>query len=342
MAHELDFSTGKAAIAFLSTTPTPWHGLGQSLTPGQGLEVWKREAGLDYEVLRSPVRFRNYTTLMENEFSGRDVLYRSDTGAHLSVVSKGYNVVQPVEILDFFGELAAIGGFELEVAGALSDGKRIWGLAKVNDGGAVIGHDVVRPYVLFATSYDKSMATIAKFTAVRVVCNNTITMAVGRGAEMAGKTESDTEGRAVSSLVRIPHSSKINPGEIRKSLGIVADVYERWLVETRLLAEQALTADAADKFVFNLITSITPAPSAGRKLPDARDTKSFKRIMEMFNGDLIGAELTGGDNKWKMINCVTEFVDYERGKSQDSRLSGAFFGVGDAIKSKAYDMLTSV
>lgn len=347
MAHEIAKTrTGADAIAFVGETP--WHGLGQKLSPGQGLDVWKKEAGLDYDVLRSPVCYYDQSKKIDGFYpelkimDGRDVLYRSDTGAALSVVGNKYNIVQPGEILDFFGKLSEIGGFDLEVAGVLSEGKRVWGLARVGDGAPVVGHDVVRPYVLFATSYDGTMATIAKFTAIRCVCNNTITMAVGNTAEGAGKTESDTEGRSVSSLVRIPHSRKINTDEIRQQLGIVSNVYERWMVNTRLLAEQHMNASQADKFVFNLIDSITPAPAPGRKAVDVRSSKSYRRIMEMFNGDLIGADQAGADNKWVMLNAVTEFVDHERGKSADTRLSGAWFGAGDAIKTKAYNLLASV
>lgn len=97
----------------------------------------------------------------------------------------------------------------------------------MGDGASIVGQDVVRPYVLFATSYDGTMATIAKFTAIRVVCNNTMTMAVGRGAYGLGKTEQDTENRAVSTLVRIPHSQKLDDHDIRLQLGIVEDVYDK-------------------------------------------------------------------------------------------------------------------
>jgi phage/plasmid-like protein (TIGR03299 family) len=336
MAHEIDTTAGRAAIAFVGQTP--WHGLGQQLSPNQGIEIWRRESGLDYQVLRSPVRFDNAITATTNTMPDRDVLYRSDTGAALSVVGKNYNVVQPDAILDFFHRLSDIGGFELEVAGALSGGRRVWGLAKVNDGAPIIGHDVVRPYVLFATSYDGTMATVAKMTAIRVVCNNTITMAVGRGSESNGKTESDTQNRAVSSLVRIPHSTKVDINDVRKRLGIVADVYERWLVETRLLAERAMDNNSAEAFVQRLIGSVTPSSSI-RATPPVTTMKSYQRIMQLFDGGLIGGDLTGGNNCWKMLNAVTEYVDYERGKSPDSRLDGAWFGAGDALKTKAYSML---
>jgi phage/plasmid-like protein (TIGR03299 family) len=339
MAHEIDQTTGKDAIAYVGETP--WHGLGQKLLPGMGMDTWLKEAGLAYEVLRSPVCYTSNNGNDMRSFESRNVLYRSDTEAPLSVVSKGYKIVQPREILDFFGELSNIGGFDLEVAGALSGGKRVWGLAKVGDGAPVIGHDVVRPYVLFATSYDGTMATVAKFTAIRVVCNNTITMAIGKGANSDGKTEVDTENRAVSTMVRIPHSREINTKEIRQQLGIVADVYERWMVNTKLLAEQPMNASEAEKFVFSLIDSITPTPSAVHKLPDVRSSKAYCRILELFNGTLMGKDLAGADNKWVMLNAVSEFVDHERGNSADTRLTGAWFGVGDGIKTKAYNTLTS-
>ncbi|WP_340123741.1 DUF932 domain-containing protein [Methylobacter svalbardensis] len=338
MAHEIDQTAGRNAIAFVGDTP--WHGLGQKLSPGMGMDVWSREAGLNYDVLRSPVCYNSDNDI--KSFDGRDVLYRSDTGAPLSVVSKGYNIVQPGEILNFFGRLSEIGGFELEVAGVLSGGKRVWGLAKVGEGAPIVGQDIVRPYVLFATSYDGTMATIAKFTAIRVVCSNTITMAVGRGFDSAGKIENDTEDRAVSTLVRIPHSRKINTDEIRQQLGIVADVYERWMVNTRLLVDQSMNATEADIFIFKLIDSITPTTGQGRKLPDVRGSKAYCRILELFDGKIKGADLAGVKNKWVMLNAVSEFVDHERGNSVDTRLAGAWFGAGDALKTKAYNMLKSV
>ena len=356
MSHMIDETTGRAAIAYVGEAP--WHKLGQRLTAGAPIEVWRKEAGLDYSVIRTPVQFERIDFSAIGTTDGavvptevmsmpeRHVLYRSDTGAPLSVVSKDYKVVQPGEVLDFFGRLAEIGGFELETAGALSDGKRIWALAKVNDGAPIVGHDVVRPYVLLATSYDGTMATTAKFTAIRVVCNNTITMAVGAFDPATGlnrgSTEDDTEGRAVSSMVRIPHSKVFNPDEVRMSLGIVNGVWERWLVNTRLMAEREMEIQEAHNFTYDLLASIQPKPVAGRPLPDVRKSKAFERIMGMFaGGDLIGNDVVGGYTRWKMLNCITEEVDHHRGKSDDTRMTSAWFGAGEGIKNRAYEMLAS-
>lgn len=354
MSHMIDETTGQPAIAYVGQTP--WHGLGTELRSGCSVTEWTEAAGLDYVVERSPVQFTRKPTPAEIEefgsdtlmdqpvsFKGRDVLYRTDTGAPLWVASKSYNIVQPSEVMDFFAKLSDIGGFELETAGALSDGKRIWGLAKVNDGAPVVGQDVVRPYVLLATSYDGTLATTAKFTAVRVVCHNTLTMSVGSAnyetGMVAGKSEEDTQGRAVSSLVRIPHSTTFDADAVRKQLGIVADVFEKWLVESSILAEKKLDHPQFDAFLEALLQPMQPKTVHGKPAKPARECRPFARIKSIYEGSMIGADLSGTDNRWAALNAVTQFVDYERGRSQNSRLDGAWFGVGDAMKTRAFDLL---
>jgi phage/plasmid-like protein (TIGR03299 family) len=120
MSHMIDQTTGRDAIAY--TGKTPWHGLGQQLTPGQSIDTWTREAGLDYTVLESPVMYDSPAATEAQKWPERKVLHRSDTGAPLAVVSDSYNVVQPSAVMGFFSELVRIGGFEMETAGALSDG----------------------------------------------------------------------------------------------------------------------------------------------------------------------------------------------------------------------------
>lgn len=151
MAHMIDETTGRAAMAYVGATP--WHGLGQQLTPGASIEDWTREAGLAYTVLESPVLYRTEAATDPEVFKGRKVLHRSDTGAPLSVVSDGYRTVQPAEVMGFFGKLADIGGFEMETAGALSHGRRVWALARVSAAAEILAGDTVRPYILLATSY---------------------------------------------------------------------------------------------------------------------------------------------------------------------------------------------
>jgi phage/plasmid-like protein (TIGR03299 family) len=285
MAHLLDTTAGRAAIAYVGEEP--WHGLGQRLTAGADLQTWRREAGLAYQVERTPVLFQRAHAGAADRIEameGREVLYRSDTGAPLSVLSSGYQVVQPGEVLDFFGKLAEAGGFTLETAGALSQGRRVWGLARVNDGAPVVGHDRVRPYLLLATSYDGTMATTAKFTAIRVVCNNTLTMAArGSMKEAGAQSEPDTTEGAVVQCVRVPHMKKFDAGAVRQQLGIVLTAWDRWLVQARLLAQVDVTEAQADKFVADLLLSVQAAPK-GKPLPDVRASRGYKRLMGLFGG----------------------------------------------------------
>lgn len=319
MAHMIDTTTGRAAIAFAGQTP--WHGLGQALTPDASIETWTREAGLNYTVNESPVLFQTDATTMPEEFKGRKVLHRSDTGGALAVVSDGYRVVQPADVMGFFGKLVELGGFQMETAGVLSHGRRVWALAKVNEGADIVEGDTVRPYVLLGTSYDGTMATVAKFTSIRVVCNNTITAALSR--EHGG-------------TVRVLHSERFNPDAVRMELGIVGDNWERFLIQSRKLSGETMNKIEADAFVTTLLQPFHNSRMA------VNETRGFKRIMELFNGQAIGAEIPGVmGTRWAMLNAVTELVDHERGRSTNTRIESAWFGTGAVLKNKALELLSA-
>ena len=116
MAQEIDQSNGRSSIAFVGQVP--WHGLGQELTEGQPIEVWAKEAGMDWRIKVSPVLFRDLDSVGNvlntggeiETFPGRKLLFRSDTRFPLSIVSDDYKIVQPIEILEFFRDLVGTGG----------------------------------------------------------------------------------------------------------------------------------------------------------------------------------------------------------------------------------------
>lgn len=321
MAHELDFfADGRATMAYVGATP--WHGLGQSLTPDSDIETWRRESGLDYSVLTADSLYR-LTDPEGNEslheFPSRKTLYRSDTQKPLAIVSKDYQVVQPAEVLEFFQQLSDIGGFQMETAGSLKDGLKIWGLARINDGAPIIGNDVVRPYVLLATSYDGSLATTARLTSIRVVCNNTLSAAYS------------SDSKAV---VKVRHDTKFSPTEVRKSLGIFGDQWEKLQIEMRRLAEAQIDEDFADVFLATLFARKT-AKRADGTLPDVRKSKGYKEVMALFNGGAIGHDMSKG-TAWGLLNAVTQWVDHSRGRSPDTRLDAAWFGAGNDLKTTAF------
>lgn len=322
MSHEIaKTADGKDAIAYVGETP--WHGLGQELTVGAPLEVWRKEAGLDFEVKESPVTFANAEGVL-TPMGNRKVLYRSDTSAPLGVVGDKYRTVQPQEAIEFFRDLTEDQGFQMETAGVLSGGQRIWALAKMSEGANVISTDRVRPYVLLATSFDGGLATTVKRTAIRVVCNNTITMAL---AKNEGKHQ-----------VKVHHGATFDAAAVKKELQLVQSAWDSWLKQAKILSEKEVTANWLDELTLKVSARLLSKDADEDRV---RDSKAYKRIVELFNGAAIGSELAQGGTAWQWLNSVTQYVDHEKGNAVDSRLRRAWFGDGDAMKSAAWDLATA-
>lgn len=324
MAHEIDTTTGKAAIAWAAGGAVPWHGLGQTVNPGASIDEWRRAGGLAWEAVKTPVIFNGLND--EYQFwSDRNVLYRSDTGKPLSVVSKDYQTVQPADILGFFRNIAEKGGFSIETVGALREGRRIWALARVGED-ALVMDDAVAPYLMLATSYDGTMATIAQFTAVRVVCNNTLQRAL--------------RNEAGANCVTIPHSATFRPDSVRHDLGIALDSWDEFMINTRKLAARKVSDAEMDAFLQELIEP----PTGKTYTPEqVRASKGYQRIMALYKGGQIGAgqEAVAG-TAWGLLNAVTQYVDHEQGRIPDNRLEKAWFGPGARFKDKALDTLLEI
>ena len=337
MAHLIDESNGRANMAYVGEKP--WHGLGAQLTEGADIDTWTKEAGLAFSVKKAQVRYEvplpRVTHALESgnvlgySFPGRHVLYRDDTCAPLGVVSDRYNIVQPADIMDFFRTVTESAGMHLETAGSLKGGQKIWALAQAGKGDNIRKGDGVKPYLLLATSFDGSLATVAKFTAVRVVCNNTITVALQDGLE---------SGRSV----RVAHFSEFNPVIVREKLGIMLSAWGAWLEAAKEMAETAIDGERADAYLVKVLSgSKIEGEAADTFVEDIRDSRAYRKIMNLFDGAAIGAELAGKGNKWALLNAVTEYIDHQRVTNADKRMNVAWFGAGDAMKSKAFEILSA-
>jgi len=323
-------ATGLDAIAYVGQTP--WHSKGQPMIPGAPKEVWKRDAGFDFDVIKTPVIFNAYADKPEGFSTGklydtmpsRHVLFRDDTRKPLSVVSSGYKVVQPSEVLDFFEQFVEVGGMQLETAGVLDEGRKLWALAKLSDGLTVAPGDALKPYLLLYTSYDGKFATTARLTAIRVVCWNTLSAA----------------HNAVGASVKVPHTQDFNKGLVADQLGIMPEIFFEWSQKLKEMAETPLWEDDANDFVIQLLT---PLSKPDQRAPELiTELSGYKKIMSMFEtgAGLIGSDLDGGHTKWRMLNVVTQLVDHEMGNNR-TRLNSAWFGRGDSIKNRAFDLLSA-
>jgi phage/plasmid-like protein (TIGR03299 family) len=233
--------------------------------------------------------------------------------------------VQPAEVLGFFGGLARIGNFQIETVGALKKGRRIWALARVGENANVMD-DAVAPYLMLATSYDGTMATIARFTTVRVVCNNTLQAAL---ANEAGKQ-----------AVTVPHSVFFKPDAVRFELGISINSWEKFLLTANKMAERKINAFEMDAYLQDLLSELVPYGQV-YNADKVRASKGYQRIVSLFKGGQIGSGQDAIDGTlYGLLNACTQYIDYEKGRINDNRLESAWFGQGAKIKERAYTIAT--
>jgi phage/plasmid-like protein (TIGR03299 family) len=323
MAHQID--TISRSTASYASTQREWHGLGQLMPAGQTVEQWQAAAGMDYQIKRGRIRYAtevvnpNTPASQLQTVDDKLVLFRSDTLAPLGVVSDSYKVVQPMEVLAFFREYAAKGGMTIESAGVLFGGKRYFATAKLGDAVSVDGgRDKIVPYALLSTSADGSLATECRWTTVRTVCNNTLTMALKS-----------------KSAFKVSHRSVFNPDDARDAVEAANAEFGSFMQMARDLAKFKLDAEMAESLTVNLLTKTSEAV--------ARESAAFDKIMGLFNGGGKGSNFeTAHDTAWGWLNAVTEYADHHvRARTDENRKAAALWGAGDALKQKALSLVTA-
>lgn len=312
MAHEVE------QMAYMGKTP--WHGLGNKLTEKQPIDIWMQQAGMDWSILETPVRYlaggKDHLGEIK-AYGDKNVLYRSDTHEALSVVGQRYKVVQPREILEFYRDLTEVSGFELETAGVLKGGKKLWALARTGQSTTLKGKDTTNGYVLLATACDGTMATTAQFTSIRVVCNNTLAIALS----------GDSKG-----VVKVPHSTSFDAQAVKKELGISVSAWDDFMYRLKNLSERKVNVRGAQTYLQKVFTTET-------KQGLHTNEKAMNQALTLFDGQGRGSTLpTAHNTAYGLLNAVTEYVDHlQRASSTDNRLDSAWFGKGANIKQKALD-----
>ena len=302
---------------------TPWHGLGNQLSPKQSLEVWRREAGMGWDILESTVYFKSNMAGhlgSIHTYPEQKVLYRSDTKMPLSVVSQRYQTVQPKDVIEFYRDLTEVSGYELETAGVLKGGRKFWALARTGLDFTLKGKDQVNNYILLATSCDGTLATTATPTTVRVVCNNTLAVSLS-GAPMA---------------IKVPHSTRFNPDVVKRDLGIAVSQWDDFKYQMRLLSQRKVRWKEAMGYFMDVICQVDDEALVPDKLPNER---GLRIVQDLYDGRGRGSELESADGTaWGLLSAVTEFVDHHKqARSNDNRLDSAWFGQGAQIKQRALD-----
>lgn len=203
MAHNLNYNERTGKYSFFSVQQKAWHNLGQIVEQYPTSAEAIKYAGLDFEVIKSPLYTRGTGISISNDGEikeGGNILLpdnfatmRTDTNTVFGVVGKDYQIVQNADAFAFFDAIVGGGdGILYETAGALGNGERIFITAKLPDYIRVgNGDDVTEKYIFLTTSHDGTGSITAAFTPVRIVCQNTLNAALGN----------------MSNVVRIRHTS---------------------------------------------------------------------------------------------------------------------------------------
>lgn len=296
----------------------PWHGLGNQVEEGTDLDDFRRSAGLDWEVQKTPVLYGNGLHTFKNKF----VLNRTTDNKPYAVVTNRYKPVQPKEIFEFFRELLDLHGMKMHTAGALNDGGKIWALATTGDSAFIRGLDQVKAHLLLCTSYDLTLSTTAQFVSERVVCNNTLNVAL---KESGG-------GRIV-----IPHMSDFNADAVKERMGIGKEQWSAFTSSLEILAKLRVDTTKASQVMRNVF-----------KIPDVavEGTPNMSHVCNIINlftqERFKGADLAG-QTAWGLLNATTEYVDWhKRARNQNNRINSAWFGEGANIKDATFNELMKV
>lgn len=322
MAHEIYTNevSGLAEVAW--TGERPWHGLGQELKRNASIDEWIDAAQMNWDVIGAPVQYN--TTDGNKTFVGNQVLYRSDTMKPLSVVSDQFKVVQPREVLEFFRDLTEIHKMELEVAGCLFNGKRFWATATSGRAAEILPNDEVKAYLVLMTGVDGTMSTSAKFVATRVVCNNTLRLAVD---EQGGRQ------------VRRTHRQTFDAHEVKIDLGLLDATWDKYIQDMKNLTKIKMNDDQAYEFFKQLV--ITPKDE---KFDNGMSRTTINTVDELMyrlrNG--LGAE-SGRGTAWNVLNAVTEkYTHGSQRRDQNRQFVNSLYGTDAAMKDKAADKLLAL
>jgi len=309
MAHQVE------TMAYAGEVP--WHGLGvpvsNDLTPVQMME----KAGVDWSVqeCESFVDFNG-----ERISTGQKALVRSTDGRVLTNVGKDWNPVQNEQAFEFFSEYVYAGDMEMHTAGSLKDGQMVWALAKVKDSFDLFGGDTVESYLLFSNPHQYGKSIDVRFTPIRVVCNNTLSLSLSMQAERQ---------------VKVGHRVEFNPGEVKEALGIASEKLATYREMAEYLGSKRFSMDKLIEYYNTVYPRTSDKRVQDKKLSVETLSRNAKECLNVLESQP-GAEFAEG-SWWQAYNSVTFVTDHVQGRNADNRLYSSWFGGNQTRKKNALE-----
>lgn len=326
MAHEIE--------NMMFVGQTPWHGLGKELSSPPSIEEALVQGGLDWNVNTFPL-YANIplgTTDAQGRAqflkvpAGSNAIIRDSDNSVLGTVGKGYTPVQNKDAFNFFNEAIAAGFVNLETAGSLRGGRRVWMLANIlNTEADVVAGDPVKAYFLISNSHDGTLAVRVGFTGVRVVCQNTLSLA---------------HHNAKSKLIQVRHTKNVKAG--LEKLKEIVD-WQRGTFKATVEQFQALAQlGCNEQTLRTYVSQVFETELAVRTDDEESQTESVDRLMEKITPLFVtgrGNNMPGvAGTMWAAYNAITEYQTWERGRESDTRLDSLWFGQNAKTNQRAFDV----
>jgi phage/plasmid-like protein (TIGR03299 family) len=331
MSHNLMTRNGKTAMFCVGDRDAAWHKLGQrtpdAITWAEAIKL----ADLDWEVVKKQMYFRNALGQV-TEASDYFATTRSDDGAFLGVVQSGYAISQNKDAFtDIDSLLSTTDGAHYESAGALDNGKQIWVMARIPEADYEIdGGDKHKTYLLVATSHDRSMSKVFKMVDERVVCANTMAIAL-------------SESGGCSFKIRHTANAQERTARAMEQLRAVKDTALSLKQKMLRLAETKLTREST-KAILDRLFSVSADPKANT----TRRENLVTDVLNLYASNDRDAFPSVKGTAYNLLNAVTEYTDHlrtARGNGSEpaqmavARSESALFGSGSMLKTQALQVI---
>lgn len=296
---------------------TPWHGLGTKVLEAPASKDALQLAGLNWRVMQEPIY-----TAMEELVDGYKANVRDSDRKVLGVVTDRYRVIQNDEAFAFTDELLGA-GVKYETAGSLQGGRKVWLLAHMPHE-YIISGERISPYLLFSNTHDGSGAIKVALTPIRVVCQNTLNLALASAKRSW---------------------SMIHTGDIREKMQEAKNTLllaEKYMDELGKEFESLRMKKLTDKQVMEYIEILLPVEDGSTP----QQEKNMKRLREDMKIRYFDApDLQGvGKNAYRFVNAVSDFATHAEPLRKTANYKENLFSRtvdGNPMIDKAYQMVSA-
>lgn len=304
MAHQVE------TMAYAGQVP--WHGLGVPVSNDLTPQQMQEKAGLNWKVreLDSFIEIDGEKTL-----TGLKSLVREDNKKILTNVGENWNPVQNDDAFNFFSEYCMSGDMEMHTAGSLKGGQMVWALAKVKESFDLFGDDKVDSYLLFSNPHQYGKSIDIRFTPIRVVCNNTLTMSLESKADRS---------------VKVGHRTAFDAESVKQTLGLAHEKFAKYKEMAQFLASKKMTSDNYIAFLNEVFPRTSGEVESINVDTISRSAKQAHSVLDTQPG----AEY-GEGTWWQAFNSVTFITDHVQGRNAENRLHSQWFGFNQLRKVKA-------